>query len=161
MNNAPALGDFVYPARAARINVLPAGEHAARRAVLIAAYAITAYKLKPEYNVSLAVPTNNDAKIIEHIMFGVGKKPKPDLYWVKAARRNIIKVSQIGWGAYIAAQVANPPMRSGSRRPAQLYDVTLNEANDHMLPVFIHGVTRQSFPSATMPLRVVKAPVAE
>lgn len=158
MRSAPAIGDFVYPGHAGRINVLLSGEHAARRAVLIAGYAITAYGLKPEYNVSLAVPLNDDAKVIERCMFGVNVKPKPDISWAKAARKHIVAIGNIGWEKYIAAQKAVPPVRGYYRRPVQLRDIALDEVNDRMIPLLVHGVMRQHFPNATMPLRVAAVP---
>lgn len=160
----PALLDFIYPGATPRLSAALSNELSARRALLIAGFAISTHHLIPVYSPDKATPLNADAKLLEACIYGVNKRPRSGASWVKPVRERIQQIGQMTWEKYIAAETEKGPQNRGYyRRPTRLVDVTLSQEDDRLIPLLVHGMMRKYFPHAEMAKVIVpdRPPVSQ
>lgn len=145
-----ALGDYIYPGRTPRFANDMQAEVRARRAILIAAYAIETYELRPEYDEAFAKPANADAQLIEECMFGVTGRPH-GVHWLAEVHKRVETISRVGWNMYCEAQKALPVRtRTMAGAVGVMLDIALEGKDDYLLPLRIHGEMRKKFPQADL-----------
>lgn len=145
------LGDYIYHGRTPRFANDMQAELQARRAILIGAYAVEMYELRPEFDESYNLPKNHDAEVLRECMFGALARPR-GVHWLAQVNQRVQLISKVGWATYMEAQKALPVRtRTMAGAVGVMRDITLDGKDDYLLPLRIHGEMRKKFPQAVLP----------